>query len=221
VAPRPRIVRPAGTHRAATHPSRRRSYLLLHQSAGVYRRSASHGRAPDEVVDPPVLAEALRLTQALEFAVEVVGVGVAEVIKDGQGVLPGVTGGVVVTSGELGIAQAGEGGGLVEPGTAMAVQLQGVLVAEDGLGVLAEVVMDVAETVPGDGLPDVVTQLLELGEGLPAVGESHAVFAEQRVAPAHVVERNGLPPSVIELSVQFQGLLVVLEGFPMAALSLK
>jgi hypothetical protein len=45
--------------------------------------------------------------------VDLFGVGVVEVVEDGQRLLPGVAGGLRVSGGVVGVAEVGQDGGLV------------------------------------------------------------------------------------------------------------
>jgi hypothetical protein len=60
-----------------------------------------------------------------ELGADLVGVGVVEVVEDGQGLLPGVASGLGVAGGVVGVAKAGEGFGLGE-GTQFTVPAQGL-----------------------------------------------------------------------------------------------
>src|SRR5262249_61204831 len=57
-----------------------------------------------------------------EFGADLVGVGVVEVVEDGEGLLPGVVGGVVVAGGVVGVAEVGVGVGFVGTGADVSVQ---------------------------------------------------------------------------------------------------
>jgi hypothetical protein len=50
-----------------------------------------------------------------EFGADLLGVGVVEVVEDGQCVLPGGAGRVRVAGGLAGVAEAGEGSGFAVP----------------------------------------------------------------------------------------------------------
>jgi hypothetical protein len=168
----------------------------------------------------PALARALRarLVKVLEFGAEGVGVGVVQVVEDGQGLLPCLTGCFGRAGRVVGVAEVGEGHGFPIPAAEVAVQVDGVVVAGNGLGVVAEVLMGVAEAVPGTGLPVAVAEIDEEGEGLLAVGEGLLVVAEQGVAPANRVEGAGLPTTVAGGQVQVESLPGVVEGVGMVAL---
>jgi hypothetical protein len=47
----------------------------------------------------------------VKFGADGVGVGVVELVKDGQGLLPGVVGGPGVAGGVVGVAEVAQGGG--------------------------------------------------------------------------------------------------------------
>src|SRR5262249_14538994 len=108
--------------------------------------------------------------EAGELDAELLGVGVVEVVEDGEGQLPGVAGSVVVACGVVGVADVGEGAGFFVPVAEVTVQGEGVVVAGDGVGVVAELVVGIAEAVPGSGLAVTVAESLEQGEGLLAGG---------------------------------------------------
>ena len=61
---------------------------------------------------PPAASAGMGLrvgvVQVLEFDADGVGVGVVEVVEDGQGVLPGVAGGLGVAGGVVGVAEVDE-----------------------------------------------------------------------------------------------------------------
>jgi len=64
-------------------------------------------------VSGPVSCLISQRLHVAELDADLVGVGVAELVEDGQGVMPGGAGGVEVTGGVLGISEVGEGGGFV------------------------------------------------------------------------------------------------------------
>ena len=67
-----------------------------------------------------------------EFGADGVGVGVVEVGEDGQGLLPGIAGGLRVAGGVVGVAEVGEGGGLVVAVAEVLVQGEGVVATKEG-----------------------------------------------------------------------------------------
>src|SRR5262249_19641594 len=95
-----------------------------------------------------------------EFGAELVGVGVVEVVKNGEGLVPSFACGVVVAGGVVGVAEVGEDVGFCVAVAKVAVQGEGVAVVGEGVGVVAEVVVGVADAVPGLGLPVAVAQFL-------------------------------------------------------------
>jgi hypothetical protein len=62
-----------------------------------------------------------------EFAADLVGVGVVDVVEDGQGLLPGLAGGVVVAGAVVGVAEVAEDGGFAVAVAEVAVQGEGGL----------------------------------------------------------------------------------------------
>ena len=142
-----------------------------------------------------------------------------EVVEDGQGLLPGVAGGLVVAGGVVGVAEVGQDGGFGVEVAEATKQGDGVL---EALGCLVEItalVVDVAEAVPGAGLAVLVAQFLEQVEGVLAVVECVAVVAELGVAPADVVERGGLPRDVVCRQVEVVCLLGISQRLVEPALA--
>jgi hypothetical protein len=95
-----------------------------------------------------------------EFGTDLVGIGVVEVVEDGEGLLPDVVGGVVVADGVVGVAEVCEGVGFVVAVTKVADQGEGVVVAGEGVCATRRSVISPAQPggtrreVPGsDGLP--------------------------------------------------------------------
>src|SRR5262249_22142006 len=81
------------------------------------------------------------------------GVWMMEAAEDGQRLLPGVAGRLMVSRGVLAIAEFGEGVGLMVAVTELAIQGQGLLVAGDRVWVAAEAVQRGAGAGPRRGLP--------------------------------------------------------------------
>src|SRR6267378_3451028 len=119
-----------------------------------------------------------------EFYPELIWVGVpgaparvrgkAEVVKDVQGLLPGIAGRVGIAGGLAGVAE----------------------VVEGGLLMIAEKVVGVADAVQRAGLSPTVAELSPHGERLLTMGERLLGVSEQRLTPADVVERPGLSKGV-------------------------
>jgi hypothetical protein len=61
-------------------------------------------------------------------------VRVVKLVEDGQGLLPGVVGGLVVADGVVGVAEVGEDAGFAVAVAEVAAQGEGVLVAGEGVG---------------------------------------------------------------------------------------
>jgi hypothetical protein len=77
------------------------------------------------------------------------GIPVGEFGQDGQRSPPGVTGGNEIAGRLAGVADAGEGPGLVVAVTAVAEQTQRALIGGAGLGMVAEAVVGETEAVLG------------------------------------------------------------------------
>lgn len=86
------------------------------------------------------------------------GVWMMEAAEDGQRLLPGVAGRLMVSRGVLAIAEFGEGVGLMVAVTELAIQGQGLLVAGDRVWVAAEAVQRVADAGPRGGLTMAVAE---------------------------------------------------------------
>ena len=83
----------------------------------------------------------------------------AEFVEDAVGVAPGGLGVGRVAGGVVGVAEAGQGGGLFVSFAGVAVDVDGSLVVPDGVGVVVEVMVCVAEAVVGAGLAEEVAVL--------------------------------------------------------------
>jgi hypothetical protein len=93
------------------------------------------------------------------------------VVKDIQGLLPGVASRVEVTGGVVGVAEVGENSSLAVAVAEFLPQGHGLLVVGDGLLVMAEEMVGVADAVQGECFPPPVAEVLLQGEGLLAVGK--------------------------------------------------
>src|SRR5580693_5629542 len=147
-------------------------------------------------------------------------VGVAQVLQDVQGLLPGVLGGGQVRGGGAGVTEAGQGVGLAEELAEIAQDVQGVLVIRSGLIQAAELVLGVAQAVPDLGLADAVAGVTVHSQGLPAERPGLLWAAEQEVVPADGVEGEGLAGLVGGVPEQAEGLLFVAERIGVTALVL-
>jgi hypothetical protein len=145
----------------------------------------------------------------LEPGADVVGVGVADFVEDVQGLGPGAGGGGLVAGVVVGVAEGGQGVGLVVFVADLPAQLGGALEAGDGLPVAALPVVDEAQAVPGRPLPGKLPVLLQCRERLLAVGHGLGVVAQEGVAVADVVEGDHGQVVVARPAVQVQGPLVV------------
>jgi hypothetical protein len=122
------------------------------------------------------------LVEFVELDADLVGVGVVELLEDGQGLLPRGAGWVRVAGGVVGVTDVGEHLGFGAAIAEFPTEVEGVLVAGDGLRVVAKAVMGLAEDVPRGRLIGVVAaELLEEGEDLLVGGDGVLVFAELAV----------------------------------------
>jgi hypothetical protein len=87
-----------------------------------------------------------------EAGADLAGIGMLQVVKDGQGLLPGAAGGQLVSSCLAGVAEVGEDLGPAAAVAGVAVDVECLLVAGNGLGVIAQLVVGIAEAVQGGGL---------------------------------------------------------------------
>ena len=101
----------------------------------------------------------------------------AEVVENGQCLLPGLAGVVRVVCAVVGVAEVSEDLGLTVAIAKVPEQVHGVVVAVEGVCVPAEVVVGATEAVQGVGLPRAVTEYSVEGERLPAVVEAPLVVA--------------------------------------------
>ena len=159
--------------------------------------------------------------QLPQLAANLAGVGVAQVVEDGQGLLPGLAGGVVLPGGVLGVAEVGESAGLADPVAEFGQQFNGVTVAADRLCVLAEVMVSVTEAVPGGRLAVAVAEFTVQGESLTTALQGQLVVTEQSVMPAGGVKGQGHAAALADGLEQDQGPLVVHERLGVAALLVR
>lgn len=104
-----------------------------------------------------------------EFGADLIGVGVAQVVEDVQGLLPGSPGVLLVTGRITGVAEVGEDLGFVEAVPEFPEKEETALVAVGGVAMVTELVLDVAEAVRGVCLLDAMqANFLIQSEGLLA-----------------------------------------------------
>src|ERR1700722_10894230 len=113
-----------------------------------------------------------------------VGARVVKVAEDGQGLVPGVAGGGVISGGVMTVSEAAEDVSLLAAVAEFLEETQGLLVAGDGVDGVAEMVMGVAEAVPCVGLTVVVAEFPMQVQGLLAVGQRLLVHSEQGAVQA-------------------------------------
>src|SRR5439155_10510145 len=75
------------------------------------------------------------LVEVVEFGADGVGVGVVELVEDGQGLLPRSTGGGGVAGSMVGVTEVGESVGFLVAVAEVPKQVEGVLIAGEGMGV--------------------------------------------------------------------------------------
>src|SRR5262245_30491382 len=123
--------------------------------------------------------------ERLKFGTDLVGVGVAQVVEDDQGLLPGIPGLLLVTGRVTGVAEVGEDLGCVEAVPECPEKTESAPVALGGVAMVPELVLDVAEAVPGVRLLAAMeADFLVQSEGLPAERAGPLRLAEHRVAIA-------------------------------------
>src|SRR5215831_13278621 len=103
-----------------------------------------------------------------ELGADLGGVGVLQVVKDGQCLLPGLPGLGRLAGGMAGVAEVDEGIRFVVAVAGFPVQAEGALVAGGGFGKVAQVVLGIPEAVPGMPLDSAVAGFRAQGDCLPA-----------------------------------------------------
>ena len=124
-----------------------------------------------------------------ELGADLVGVGMLQVVKDGERLLPGLPGLRQLARGVAGVAEVGEGVRFIEAVAGFPVQAERALVAGGGFGEVAQMVLGVSQAVPDISLEPAVADFRAQGECLAAERAGLLVVAEEAVAPADVVER--------------------------------
>jgi hypothetical protein len=139
-----------------------------------------------------------------ESGPDLLRVGMAEVIEDGQGSPPSALRGRGIADRVLGVAEVDDGVGLAGAAAEVPVQGERILVVGDGLGVPPEMVVGVAEAVRRGGLTVAVPDGLHELHGLLAVGQRCQVVAGHGVVPPDRVEGAALAFKVIRGAVQVE-----------------
>jgi hypothetical protein len=83
----------------------------------------------------------------VEFRPYRLGLGRLHLVEDGQAVLPGQVGAVVMTEGVVGVAQVVQCAGFEVPVSYLLNEFDGALIAADGFDVVAEVMVGVSKAV--------------------------------------------------------------------------
>jgi EmrB/QacA subfamily drug resistance transporter len=125
--------------------------------------------------------------RAGELATDLVRVRMAQVVEDGEGLLPGLPGLRQVAGGVTGVAEVGENLRFKLAVAEFPGDAKGTLVTGGGLGKVAQMVLGVAQAVPASSLKAAVPVCSAHGERLLAERPGLLVVAEQAVAPADVV----------------------------------
>jgi hypothetical protein len=126
-----------------------------------------------------------------------VGVGMEEIIENGEGLSPCTASGVEVTDLVVGVTEVGEGLALVVAVADDVLQAYRLLVTGDGLSVLAKVVMRVAQTVQHRSFRGRIVDRPGDGERLLTVDESLLVVSEQGMVPTDPVQSPRLTAGVV------------------------
>src|SRR5215467_16303097 len=103
-----------------------------------------------------------------ELGADLAGVGVLQVVKDGQRLLPGLPGLGQLAGGVAGVAEVGEGVRFVVAVAGVPEDAERALVAGGGFGEVAQVVLGVSQAVPGISLCPAVACFCTQGDCLPA-----------------------------------------------------
>ena len=91
-----------------------------------------------------------------ELGADLAGVGVLQVLEDGQRLLPGLPGLRQLAGSVAGVAEVGEGVRFVEAVAGFPVQAERALVAGGGFGEVAQMVLGVSQAVPDCSLEPAV-----------------------------------------------------------------
>src|SRR6202042_1890955 len=129
-----------------------------------------------------------------ELGAYLVGIGMLQVLKDGQCLLPGLPGLGRLAGRVAGVAAGGEGVCYIEAVAGFPQQAERALVAGGGFGEVAQMVLGVSHAVPGFSLEPAVAGFRAEGDCLAAEHAGLLVVAEVAVAPADGGERYGLRP---------------------------
>ena len=111
-----------------------------------------------------------------------------QLVKDHQGLPPGVAGSVAISAVVVDIPEANERAGRVIAVAYGLFQLKGPLVGGNGLGILAEAMMSVADTIQREGLAFALTGLPGQIESLAAIDQGLFVPSELSLEPADIVQ---------------------------------
>src|SRR5262249_20618177 len=157
-------------------------------------------------------------TKPGELGADPGGLGVVEVVQDGERILPCNAGLIRVPGGDLGVADVAEGLGLAPAIPDLLVQAEGTPIAGNRLGLVGEMVVGVAQAVPGRSLRLWVVEALVQVEGPAAVVKRLPVAPEQAVQRCDRAQGDNLARLVTGGGERFQRLLGMAERVGVAAL---
>src|SRR5262249_26794172 len=100
---------------------------------------------------------------------QLLGVRMAQIFEESQGLLPGTAGGGTVAGRLMRVAEVNQRLGPVVAIAQVPVDVDGLLIPGDGFGVIAQPGLRVSEGVQRGGLIDLVPQLAVNGDGLGPV----------------------------------------------------
>ena len=131
-----------------------------------------------------------------EPAPDGIGVGVVELLEDGQRLPPRRARGVGALGGVVAVAQPHQHLGDNHPVRQLVPEIQRPLVGHRRRFKITQLMLDVADAVPGEGLPIAVAEFGDRGQRELTVGQGRPVLAQAALVPAQGVERLGLARSV-------------------------
>src|SRR5216683_1185507 len=174
-------------------------------------------RSSAPAVLPPAPAVGARGAGISEQGTDLISIGMAEFVENGEGFSPCVPCGRRVTSGAVGAAEADESPSPVIASAGVSAQLRSVGVARHGVGVAPEAAVGVSEIIPGMSLVTAISGRCQPGDSLLANGHSLVVVPEESVKPAHFAECPGLACRVAGGPAEIEAVPGVTERFDMAA----
>jgi hypothetical protein len=126
-----------------------------------------------------------------KLGADLVGVGVLDVLEDGQRLLPSLPSLRQLGGSMMGVTEVGERVRFIEAVSGFPEDTDRAMVAGGGFGGVAQMVLGVSQAVPDLSLEPAVADFRAQGECLAAERAGLLVVAEEAMAPANVVERYG------------------------------